>query len=118
MAPGEWNWKFPIHGRHRPRRRGKCGVRDENRSGGQDLIHVEQIDTGRSYGMKAIDICTDCDLAAPGSDIDIDVDIDVNMTSIASALRSNTLSTHRSSLFQGVRGGAESPFTGPSVDTF
>lgn len=75
-------------------------VRREDRFGDYYLVYVEKTDTGRSYGMKAIDICTGCDLVAPGSE----VDINGNMAPIASALRSNTLSMHCSSSLQGVRG--------------
>jgi serum/glucocorticoid-regulated kinase 2 len=50
-------------------------VRGENSSGDLDLIYVEKKDTGRSYGMKAVDIRTVQAVAAPGSDADTDVNM-------------------------------------------
>ncbi|RHZ62552.1 putative protein kinase [Aspergillus thermomutatus] len=50
-------------------------VRGENSSGDPDLVYVEKKDTGRSYGMKAIDIRTVHAVAAPGSDADTDINM-------------------------------------------
>ncbi|KAF4213296.1 hypothetical protein CNMCM5878_000107 [Aspergillus fumigatiaffinis] len=51
-------------------------VRGENSSGDLDLIYVEKKDTGRSYGMKTVDIRTVHAVIAAGSDANTDV---VNM---------------------------------------
>ncbi|KAA8648525.1 hypothetical protein EYZ11_008826 [Aspergillus tanneri] len=50
-------------------------VRGARSSGDLDLVYVEKKDTGRSYGMKVIDIRTVHDVVAPGSEADIDINM-------------------------------------------